>query len=218
MKNKIVHIIIIGVFGLFLIQSCEMIVDIDTTNNLSSVSTKPVIELLGEPIIEMQVGGAYTEEGIHATAGDTVLEYTIVEGNVNSNVEGYYVVTYEAVNGFGWSSRAYRAVLVHDGSPYGDDITGTYFINYVLPVSTINKSNINGYWQISNVWGEGGVDFPITFADNGNGTYGVVPDTHPTKGFYLGTGIKTGNNINFILDVVSPGGIKTQKTFLWKRQ
>lgn len=215
MKNKILIITAIVTFG-FIFQSCNLIIDKDTTSNISYTSIKPVMELLGEPIISMTVGGTYKEEGVSATAGDTVLDYTILEGEVNPGAIGYYVVVYEAVNGFGWSSKAYRAVLVHDGTPYGEDITGNYKLSFLFNTS-ISKHQINGYWIIDNVFQEDGVTFPVIFADKGDGTYGIVPGEHPTKGFYTGTAVKNGTQMVFTLKMVSPDGTKTTKNFTWTK-
>lgn len=215
MKNKILIITAIVTLG-FIIQSCNLVIDKDTTSNISFTSIKPVMELLGEPIIEMTVGGTYVEAGVSAMAGDTVLDYTILEGAVDPGTLGYYVVVYEAVNGFGWASKAYRAVLVHDGTPYGDDITGAYKLSFLFNTN-IKKHSINGYWEIENVFQQDGVVFPIVFADKGDGTYGVVPGEHPTKGFYTGTVVKNGTQLVFTMKMVSPSGIKTTKTFTWTK-
>ena len=54
------------------------------------------------------------------------LTASIVDGEVNADVPGFYVVEYNAINQFGWLSYVYRSVLVYEGDPYGEDISGTY--------------------------------------------------------------------------------------------
>lgn len=210
--KKIYLITLVIIF--FVFNSCNLIIDVDTTNEISEVSIKPVVTLLGEPVISLPVGGTYTEEGIEAYVGDSLVDYVIVSGNVNVNQEGFYVVTYLAENQFGWATYAYRAVLVYQGSAYGNDIAGNYRVGFFF-YSDISKHSVNGYWEMDNVWAEDGVDLPIIFADNGDNTYGIVPGEHPSKGRYSGTAVKTALGIDFVLTVISPDGILTDKTFEW---
>ncbi len=227
MKQKIVKIILTFWVAAFVLSGCEMIFDNDTTDNKSLVSTKPVVTLVGEPIMELLLGGSYIEEGIIAHAADTLLDYEIIQGNVRPDSLGFYVVTYEAVNGFGWSTKAYRAVLVHDGDPYGDDISGIQYTagnsigdGHFQYESVIMKHPINGYWEMSNVFIQDGANVPIVFADKGDGTYGVVPQDHATKGFYYGNGYKSGaNKIVFEMYFIVKGISKpVYKKFTWTRR
>lgn len=213
MKNKLNIIIAFLLVGIF--TSCNVIVNHDTTGNISMVSTKPVMTLLGEPIMSLKNGETYNESGVDAVAGDTILDWEIVSGNVDVNQDGFYVVTYEAKNGFGWASQVYRAVLVHDGTPYSTDIAGLCEVGFLFD-SYITKHQKNGYWKIDNVWAEEGVVFPVVFADYGNGVnYGVVPGEHETKGRYTGIAVKSGNVLKFTLNLVSPQGTETTKDFEW---
>ncbi len=217
MKNRIVKIILVpAMLALITLQACELIIDKDTTNNISIVSTKPVVTLLGEPVMEMTIGGTYVEQGIMAMAGDTVLDYTILEGVVDPQTADFYAVTYQASNGFGWATKAYRAVLVHDGEPYDVDITGNYKKGFAYKTS-IEKAQINGYWMIKNVYQEIGTEVPIWFADKGDGTYGIVPDIHSTKGFYTGTAVRVGTKITFTIMFTSTDGEVIQKKFDWSK-
>ncbi len=223
MKKRI--IIFLSAIILFA-TGCELFVDIDTTANVSYVSTKPVITLLGDPIISFEVGGSYVEEGVEAYAEDTLLDYEIVSGEVDPNTEGYYVVTYRAVNGFGWESFAYRAVLVHDGTPYEGDISGVYKPNLTSPGMEVSKHSINGYYDVSTFWFEAGelIDFPIVIADKGDGVhFGIVPSENEEKGRVVSGeavfGIQNGIlALTFIVKVITPGGIPRDKEFIWYKQ
>jgi len=212
MKNKILIIItFIFVLGF---QACDLVIDKDTTDGLSYVSTKPVVTVLGEPIISLPVGGTYVDAGVEAYAGDSVLDAHIVEGEVNSNQKGFYVVTYQAVNGFGWKSYGYRAVLVYDGNPYGSDIAGNYKRNELVE-TVIRKNNIYGYWEIDNIITEEGVTVPVVFADKGDDTYGIVPGFDPIKGYYSGTGVKTAQGISFQIQIITLGGTVLNQDHEW---
>ncbi len=199
---------------LFIFQACNVLWDKDLTNEISEVSIKPVVTLLGDAILSLPVGGTYTEQGIEAYVGDSLVDYTIVSGNVDVNQEGFYVVTYLAENQYGWKTYAYRAVLVYSGSAYGSDITGNYRVGFYF-YSDISKYSVDGYWEMDNVWAEEGVDFPVIFADKGNNSYGIVPGEHPDKGRYSGTAVNTGSSIKFTLHVISPDGIENTKNFEW---
>ena len=214
MKNKI----FIALFTILIIsQSCNIIIDKDVTDEISSVSIKPIVELIGEPIISMPVGGKYTELGVNAFSGDDPLDYSIISGNVNPNNKGFYIVTYKAENMYGWATYAYRSVLVYSGSPYSEDISGHYKSGFLFN-SDISEYPVSGYWQMTNVWIEEGVTFPILFADKGNGQYGIVPGEFGSKGRYGGTARKNGNNITFTIKLTSPNGIVNTKTFIWTKQ
>lgn len=216
MKNKIQ--IFFSLIILVSLSSCSLFVENDTTGNVSYVSIKPVVTLLGDPIMSIKVGDTYVDAGVEAYAGDTVLYAEIISGAVDDQKEGFYVVTYEATNGFGWKTTTYRTVLVHDGTPYQEDIGGTYKKGFNFE-TTVSKYSILGYWKMENVFQEEGVEFPIVFADMGDGVnYNIVPDEHPTKGSYSGVGVRTGNVIKFTLTTVDGDGVTTVKNFDWTKQ
>jgi hypothetical protein len=214
MKNRYIYLILI-IFVL-LTNSCNLFFNRDTTGEISKLSIKPVVTLLGEPILSLPVGGTYTEQGIEAYVGDSLVDYTIVSGNVNPNQKGFYVVTYSAENQYGWTSNAYRAVLVYSGNAYGSDISGNYKLGFAYN-TVISTYPINGYWQMDNVWQEGDIILPIVFADNGDDTYSIVPGEHPSKGKYSGTAEITGSVIEFTLYLISPDGDETTKNFIWTK-
>jgi len=216
MKN-IVLFLTISLLMIF--SSCEMFIDKDITGNISTVSTKPIITLIGEPIISIKVGSEYVENGIIAGDGkDSVFNWIIEDGNVNSDIEDFYVVSYKAVNGFNWVTYAYRAVLVHDGTPYqNENIGGNYKIGFFYN-SSVEKYSIDGYWKMTNVWDEEGVTFPIIFAEKQDGTLGVAPGEDIVKGRYFGTGVFTGDSIKFRLEIQPLEGEAYVKNFGWKKK
>ncbi len=212
-------------------NSCELFVDMDTTGDISTVSSKPVLTLLGDPIMELTVGvDTYVEKGVEAFAADTVLDYTIVPGNdVNDKEEGFYAITYEAVNGFGWKSNEYRAVLMHDGTPFTEDldIESKYKFNNVLDKVEVSKyTEVDGYWQITNASGQDGISLPLIFADLGDSTYAIVPGFHESLGRYYGTinyiesgsGFALKKKLKFtIITEPKGGGDPGTDTFIWEQ-
>lgn len=237
MKKNILIIIILAL----IFQGCDLFFDIDDTENTSKLSIKPTITILGEPVVELTVGSSFVDEGAEAFSGEEACEWyvetvsietqgdTIVFENVNTSAEGYYVIAYTAENIYEWKSYAYRAVLVHDGTPYwdqvgGENISGSYETGPAgaLSLSEISKHEINGYWKATNIWDKT-VDFPIIFADNKDGTFGIVPGEHPVKGRYFGSGFydleEDPRTIQFKLTIIPyEGDPYTVTPNVWRKQ
>ena len=70
-------------------------------------------------------GDTYTDEGAISTAGGKDAPYK-PSGTVNSAVPGIYVIDYAATNEDGFSSSAYRTVVVMDPAATTKDLSGTY--------------------------------------------------------------------------------------------
>lgn len=212
-KKIIILLLLLPVF----FTGCSMFINKDTTGNVSMISYKPVMKLVGDPIMSLKAGSSYTEQGVEAYAGDTLLDYEIVSGKVKPDSIGFYVVTYKATNGFGWSSYSYRAVLVHDGTPYEGDISGTYKKGFLFK-STIQKYSIDGYYQIDNVWQQQGTVIPIIFADMGDGVnFGIVPGENEL-GFYSGTVKRNGSVLTFNIHLVTSDSNVYDYQFEWTKQ
>ncbi len=208
--------------------SCSLFIDKDTTDHVSMISYKPEIKLLGDPIVSFKLGSSYTDPGVEAYAGDTALEVVTVTADEDPNAidsnafdpskAGLYVITYKAVNGFGWASYAYRAVLVYDSSPYSGDISGNYRYSFLYH-SIISKYSVEGYYQMDNVYPQEDVTFPIIFADAGDGTnYTIVPGYNEEFGYYRGTAEKSGNNITFYLTLKTKDGDVLHKDITWTKE
>ena len=116
------------------------------------------------------------------------------------------------------ANYAYRAVLIHNGSPYqNEDIGGDYKIGFFFH-ATITKHEKNGYWTMSNIWDQATVVFPIIFAEDNDGTLGVAPGVDEIKGRYSGVGEFTGDSIKFSIDIIPLDGDPYTKNFGWKKQ
>ena len=171
----------------------ELFFDIDTTDSISSVSVKPLLQLVGEPILSLPVGGNYVEEGVLASEvklGDNDLPYEIVSGNVDVNQKGFYVVKYRAKNTYNWASTAFRAVLVYGSNPdtyY--NIAREYVQAGILGKMQVTKSSIPGYWNFSNIFNYNGLALiPAVVADLGDNIhYEIVPGYNSVYGYYQGS-------------------------------
>ena len=197
--------------------SCNILWDVDTTDHVSMISCKPTVKLIGDEFMSLPVGSSYTEQGVEAYACDTPLTYTIVSGNVDPNTKGLYFVTYKAENSFGWTTYAYRTVLVYSGSPYITDIEGNFRVGFLFN-ATITKNDVAGFWNMDNCWAEEGVTFPITMAEDPNnpGHFIIVPGSHPTKAkSYSGYADFSNNKLTIVLNIIDYEGKSSTKTFQW---
>ena len=70
---------------------------------------------------------------------------------------------------------------------------------------------------MENVWAQEGIEFPIVFAEDNDGSLGVAPGVHEIFGRYLGTGEFTQDSIKFHLIITSFDGSEYTKNFAWKK-
>ncbi len=204
---KRIYLFIISVFILFL-GGCSLFFDKDTTMDVSEVSVKPYVVLVGDYINSIPKGGNYVEQGVLASEvkeGDNDLTYEIVEGEVDTSVPGFYVVTYKATNKYGWSTYAYRAVLVYEGNPDEyTDISGSYRQgtegSTEVHWEVERYPDAKGFWMMENVYSIGNPISAIV-ADLGNATdYMIVPDFSPTFGRYEGIITRATTTENYVLE------------------
>ncbi len=86
---------------------------------LTSDTTAPVLNLIGEALLELTVGELYVEPGATATDdinGD-VTAYIVVSGAVNTDAPGTYTVTYSVSDAVGNISSLAREVRVIETVP-----------------------------------------------------------------------------------------------------
>jgi hypothetical protein len=132
-----------------LFQSCKT-----ETLGVTRVTTYPTLEIIGDDLIFIEVGEAYTEEGAEAFIGETPVEFQTV-GVVNTNQPGFYNVRYVAVNDEGFSLTVVRTVIVYESGL----VSGLY----------------DGIRVNSNAGG------PVLIYDNGDGNFFI---TDLLGGFY----------------------------------
>lgn len=221
MKQFILTIISLSI----LFTSCNLFFDNDESSYVSMVSYKPKIEIKGEPIISLEKGqSTYTEQGVNVWIGDTLSDNYTITNSPDINKTGCYIIKYTATNGFGWSSTAYRSVLVWEGTPYSPslDVSGDYKVGFKFR-SKITKYSILGYYIMDNCYAEDRDDvFPIIFADNNDGkNFTIVPGEHPALGKYFGTAndsiAGTKKFFKVKIKTVIPGQDTIYKTFNWQK-
>ena len=131
----------------------------------------PTVELIGDPIIHIPIGGTFVDPGATLTDDITGAVSTIMAtgfDDLDVTKPGLYAIDYEARNSNGFLASATRTVFVFDYTPPANldpnfDISGQYIRGAV--VCTITKFD-NGLYVTDNVGGS-------TF----NPAYLVTPDT-----------------------------------------
>lgn len=120
-----------------LFQSCKT-----ETLGVTRVTTYPTIEIIGDDLIIIEVGDAFTDEGAVAFIGETLVEFQTV-GVVNTNQAGFYNIRYVAVNDEGFSIAAVRTVIVYESGT----VSGLYN-------GTRQPQNLGGLVLVYNVGGD----------------------------------------------------------------
>jgi hypothetical protein len=102
---------------------------VEVTRTVSIVdTTAPVIALTGEPIVTIEVGKTYTEQGAIATDNyDTTLAVVVEGDTVDTAIVGIYTVTYNASDSNGNEAA---------------EVTRTVTVKLVLDSTEINSVNI----------------------------------------------------------------------------
>ena len=207
----------LAIIGILLITSCNVLWDVDTTGNVSKISCKPEIKVIGDAIISTETGGSYTEQGVEAYACDTPLTYTIVSGNVDPNTPGLYQVVYKATNGFGWSGYGYRTVLVYSGNPYATNIEGNYRVNFISEeTSIVSKNDVYGFWSVSNVIENASKPCPVVMVEDPDNAahFIVVPGSWDAYGRYSGSAVFSNNSLEYSINFLDKG---LTKTYTWHK-
>lgn len=165
LKNIINNALFIALIS-FGISACEQAY---TTENISTITYFPTIELKGNQWNTLAQGAAWTDPGVTAKEGTSELKAT-TSGVVNTAVPGVYTIKYTAVNKDGYSTSEYRYVGVISPSVAGVDMSGSYKRNAgALGVSNVTKVADN-FFYANNV---GGVATP----DPSLGVYFFLYDT-----------------------------------------
>ena len=101
-------------------SSCEKKKD-----SISRVTYYPILEMNGDQYSTMLVGGTFTDPGVTATIGSSIITPE-VDGAVDASTPGVYILTYSAENSDGFSASIRRWVGVIDAAAAANDYTGMY--------------------------------------------------------------------------------------------
>jgi hypothetical protein len=101
-----------------------------TSEGVSKLTYYVTFQLTNGSFVISPKGTPFADPGYKAMEGPTdVTSKVSVEGTVNANAVGYYVLTYNATNNDGYSSSVSRVVIVYDPAAPSTDISGNYLSN-----------------------------------------------------------------------------------------
>jgi hypothetical protein len=219
MKNKLKYItsafLLILSFGF---SSCEKD---DDTENVSTVTTYPIVTLKGDEFVSIPVGGTFNDPGVNATIGGAAVEPVKGGDAIDPSKPGVYIVTYTATNPEGFSTIAKRYVGVIAPDAAALDLSGNYKRNAgALGVSKVTKVG-TGLYTTDNIGGVA-VGGPLTSAHfyHTTGTKLVLPSQvneggetfsaeSATYKFAVGT-----TPAQYTWTVINPGYGTTARTFV----
>lgn len=167
-----------------MLVSCskDKIINTHDRVGISKVTYYPIVTLAGDLIIPIPKGGTYTEPGVKAEAGGTVVPVTTT-GNVDTNTDGIYRITYSATNSDGFSASASRTVVVYstDASASSHDLSGTY-VRGATGESCIWTKIAPGVYKVANPGGASVGRNLIVVLINPSGYTITVPDQIASDG------------------------------------
>ena len=194
-----------------LLSGCERELE---TEGISKITYFPTLTMNGEQWNSVLVGQPFTDPGVEATENENQIE-VIVEGSVDSNVPGVYVLAYTATNKDGFSSSIRRYVGVITPEAEAADISGTYMRDAgAFGVSTVTKLG-PGLYQTDNV---GGVAVPgpattvLFFHYEGNKL--GVPIQSVNGNMFSATNATVIPGESYTWIVINGGYLDNQRTFI----
>lgn len=142
-----------------LLSSCEK-----DSLGVSTVTTYPTIEVLGDQALTIAVGGSYTDAGCVAMEGpENITSRVVTTGSVDPSTPGVYTITYTVANKDGFTATNRRYIGVIDAAASAMDISGVYKRNAgAKGLATITKTSYPGLYINNN---PGGIAIA---ADNSN--------------------------------------------------
>lgn len=194
----------------------------DSTGDVSRVTNYPLIELLGDQIVIVKKGEAFTDPGVIVTEGGVEIPYTVTTtGNyrggttLDTNVEDNYTITYTATNQDGFSGSVTRTVIVADQGDLINSIAGLYLstvtrngvltaqytdLEYVLIWKNANgtyqmSDGIGGYYSIGRAYGNGYNATPMVITANN-----IPANDFTVSGYEVGTFGDPVTNTEFIVN------------------
>lgn len=186
------------------------------TVGISRITYYPILTLIGSNPIVIAKGSAFTDPGVNAASGSTVLTYTTA-GTVNNNVPGVYTLTYTAFNSDGFSASTKRTVIVYstDATAAANDLSGKYARTSNGQIATWTKL-APGVYQIDNPGGAVGVNLQV-YAFNPTGFSVTIPSQISSDGNTSSSSNFTyvnGNPASYSLVFLNPGYGTSTRTFI----
>ncbi|HMH20424.1 MAG TPA: immunoglobulin-like domain-containing protein [Puia sp.] len=205
MKNNRIHFFSI-VLLLVVISSCkkDTIISNDKQVGTSKVTHFADLKLLGDPIMSIVKGAAFTDPGATASQSGAPLTVTVT-GTVNTGAVGFYTVNYTATNSDGFPAAVSRLVAVLPSAEVaGVDLSGTYYYaTAVATTSTITKL-APGVYATTNCWSNATtIACQFICAD---GTHIIMPSQATPYGTLSGTGtLSVAGALQYVVTIPEQG-------------
>jgi len=211
------------ILSLLFISTALVSCDDNTSADVSRVTNYPEFTLLGDEVVYVQKGSAYTDAGVIVTEGGVEIPHEITitgkyrgESSVNTDIVDIYTIIYSAVNQDGFAGSIARTVVVYEDSDLVTGISGLYTstvvrngaanpqyydMEYVLVWKNSNgtytmSDGIGGYYDLGRAYGAGYAAGPVTITaiDIATNTYAPIPSFG--VGDFGGTAVMTGLTAN----------------------
>lgn len=161
-----------------LLFSCEKI----ETEGVSRITYYPDFTLTGGQYVRHLINTPYSELGVSALEGETVLEVK-TQGTVDVTKEGVYAISYAATNKDGFDGAIDRYVIVTSVLDDSEiDFSGNYDLakSSFVPLSTTMKKTELGYYDMGSLYGYEGAKgseykMPVKLVNLNANTVGLVP-------------------------------------------
>lgn len=117
---------------------------------------KPTITLNGEKVVSLMVGEEYVELGVVAkdeVSGD-LTNFVVVEGEVNTNIAGEYILKYQLKDGTGVVAEVTRTIIVKAAETNPDTYNKDMYhsLNLELGLTQLSWSEFKGENIVYNVY------------------------------------------------------------------
>ncbi len=140
----------------------------------SRVTEYAEFEVTGGPYVYWEQGEAFTEPGVVAIAGGETLEVQI-DGTVDVNTPGVYVLTYSSVNADGFAATTTRFVAVGNTDvAFNRDLSGLYLTHNTGRENTVTQI-IPGFYLNSDTLPNNSIS--AFMVDLGNGQLILPPQS-----------------------------------------
>lgn len=142
----------------------------------------PTVTVLGDPVVILNVGDTYTDQGAtyyDSLYGDNGTISTSTQ--VNTSEEGFFIVTYSATNQYGFEGSGTRLVAVTEASDLLD-VSGNYLRTATGGEAVVSKvgrgvfysDNVGGLAAINGVYFMFTADSTMIIPDQFLANYGVL--------------------------------------------
>ncbi|MEM0999835.1 MAG: DUF5011 domain-containing protein [Bacteroidota bacterium] len=184
----------------------------------------PVISLVGDATVTVELGGTYTDQGATATDDEdgSLTSSIVVDNPVNTAAAGSYTVTYSVNDAAGNSATATRTVnVVATRNTYlgtystVEDCPAPYGLNSSPTIAA--NGNTNGITLSLFYFNGGSLDMTV---DGQNVTVDAAQTPNPLGSTVTGTGILSddGRVITMAMTITPLAGTPVTCTVTWTKQ